>query len=479
MATNNILEFCPDDTGTNLLTQGEYAVAADRDAGNQPGIASSKLVNKALRQSAFIASQIAQYICDITGNDVLDNGNTATLLANIKAAIQRPIDSQSEIINLGISFSVAGNAATIAIKTKAGTDASATDPISVGFRSSTITSGVYNKRTLTGALSATISSGSTLGQVSGQPSYIYVYLIDNAGTLEVAFSHSFYPEDQLVTTTAEGAAGGADSATAIYSASARSNVPIRCVGYILNTQATAGTWVTTASQIQLYPSQNKKPPTITRLTSGSGTYNTPPGVLYLRVRMVGGGGGGQGSDQNFGIGVSTFNGGAGGDSTFGNLTAAGGAGGVYADGAPGGGVSIGAGWTNIASVSGGYGGPSFLRQSGNAGSICLPGGTGGANGYSPRTDSTPIASAGGSAAANTGTGGGGGGMSTASTNFTSGGGGGGAGYVFAESSSPPLASYAYSVGAGGTAGIAGTSGSGGFAGGAGGSGIIIVEEYYQ
>jgi hypothetical protein len=39
----------------------------------------------------------------------------------------------------------------------------------------------------------------------------------------------------------------------------------------------------------------------------------------------------------------------------------------------------------------------------------------------------------------------------------------------------PGATYAYSVGAGGTAGTAGT---GGYAGGAGGSGVIIVEEHY-
>ncbi len=88
MATNNILPFCPTDSGTNLLSQSEYAAATGRDIGNQPGIASSKLNNKCDRQASFIASQIAQYICDKTGNDVLDDGNTATLLANIKLAFQ-------------------------------------------------------------------------------------------------------------------------------------------------------------------------------------------------------------------------------------------------------------------------------------------------------------------------------------------------------------------------------------------------------
>lgn len=87
MAVNNILPFCPTDTGTNLLTQGNYAAASDRTNGNQPGIASAKLVNKATRQATFIASQIAEYISFKTGNDVLDDGDLTKLLAVTKSAI--------------------------------------------------------------------------------------------------------------------------------------------------------------------------------------------------------------------------------------------------------------------------------------------------------------------------------------------------------------------------------------------------------
>jgi hypothetical protein len=51
MATNEILRFAETDTGTNLLTQSEYAADSQRPIGNQPGVARSKLVNKALRLS--------------------------------------------------------------------------------------------------------------------------------------------------------------------------------------------------------------------------------------------------------------------------------------------------------------------------------------------------------------------------------------------------------------------------------------------
>ncbi len=95
MVTNEILPFCPTNTGTNLLTQVAYAAADDRDSGNKPGVASSKLNNKVLRQSAFVASQIAQYISDRLAADVLDDGVTATLLAQIKRAFS------GTIVNVG------------------------------------------------------------------------------------------------------------------------------------------------------------------------------------------------------------------------------------------------------------------------------------------------------------------------------------------------------------------------------------------
>lgn len=64
MATNDFLPFCPTDTGTNLLSQSEYLTATLRTQGNQPGIASSKLINKALRQATYMASAIAQFLSD-------------------------------------------------------------------------------------------------------------------------------------------------------------------------------------------------------------------------------------------------------------------------------------------------------------------------------------------------------------------------------------------------------------------------------
>lgn len=473
MATNNMLPFCPTDTGTNLLSQTDYAAASDRTNGNQPGIASSKLVNKAVRQSAWMASQLAQYIANATGLDVLDDQNSTNLLTAMTTAfVPEPI--QSQIQNLTLTFAVAGNAGTVAIKTYAGTDAATTNPINVAMRSSTITSGGFSLRSITAALSMTITSGATLGQSNGNPSRVYVYLIDNAGTLELAVSHSFFSESQLITTTAM--SSSASSVLTMYSTAARTNVPFVCIGYILNTQATAGTWVTTASQIQLLPTQGKGAPTIQKFTSGSGTYVTPPGVLYLRVRMVGGGSGGGGSGTSASLTGGVL-GGVGGNTTFGttllvaNGGAAGGApGGGGGNGAIGGTASLGAAiGIAISGATGGGGGANSTST------VTVPGGGGGVSPFGGGGSAGSGGNAGGAAIANTGSGGGGGGCGTGGVSSTlSGGGGGSAGFVDAILTTP-LASYAYAVGAAGAAGTAGTSGS---TGGAGGSGLIEVTEYY-
>lgn len=146
------------------------------------------------------------------------------------------------IQNCVVTASVASSALTIALKTQAGTDATSTDVINIPFRSSTITSGAYNRRQVTSALSTVISSTSTAGHGNGAEWPIYVYAIDYSGTVELAWSSSPYDERYLATTTAEGGAGAADSVYTLYSTTARSSVPIRLLAVLKSNQPTAGTW---------------------------------------------------------------------------------------------------------------------------------------------------------------------------------------------------------------------------------------------
>lgn len=142
-----------------------------------------------------------------------------------------------------ITATVAANALTLGL-----------NPTSLDFRSSALTNGVSNTRAVPAPISLVVSSGSTLGTVSGQPARIALLAIDNAGTVELAVVNLAgginLDETTLISTVAEGGAGGADSASAIYSASARANVPFRVVGFVDIAQAAAGTWATPPATIQ-------------------------------------------------------------------------------------------------------------------------------------------------------------------------------------------------------------------------------------
>lgn len=204
-------------------------------------------------------------------------------------------------------------------------------------------------------------------------------------------------------------------------------------------------------------------PTITKLTSGSGTYTTPAAAKYIKVRMVGGGGGGGGGGTSAGVG------GTGGVTTFGTslLTANGGTCSSIQNASAGGTATV-SGVSYYTAIQGGYGTAGAYNgtsawASGGSGGVSLFGGAGGG-----QANSSGIA-----AIANTGSGGGGGGGNNA--NIVIGGSGGGAGGYVEAIITNPLSSYAYAVGSAGTAGTAGTNG---YAGGAGGSGVIIIEEYY-
>lgn len=146
-----------------------------------------------------------------------------------------------------ISASVAANALTIY--------ASA---LALDFRSTTLTSGTVTTVSGTPA-NLVISSGSTLGTVSATQSRIVVIAMNNAGTIELAAVNisggTQLDETNLISTTAEGGAGAADSATVVYSATARTSLAYRVIGYIESTQATAGTWATAPSTIQGYGGQ--------------------------------------------------------------------------------------------------------------------------------------------------------------------------------------------------------------------------------
>lgn len=238
--------------------------------------------------ASLICPGSASYTC-AAGDLILAIGEAAGVVRLMiwKADGTAVIASDSQL--QPISASVGSSALTIS--------ASA---LALDFRSATLGSGTVTSVTGTPS-NLVISSGSTLGTISGQQSRIAVLAINNAGTIELAAVNVAggvdLSETGLISTTAEGGAGAADSASTVYSTTARTNVAYRVIGYVESTQATAGTWATAPSTIQgaggqaLATASLGNGQTWQSVTRNSGTtyYNTTGKPIVLHREFYGSG----------------------------------------------------------------------------------------------------------------------------------------------------------------------------------------------
>lgn len=136
-------------------------------------------------------------------------------------------NSSQTIENLGLTPSVGGSALTIAMKNATGSDPTSSSPVSLGMRSPTLNLGTFNIRKVMSANSIVIPSGATLGLESGSDGYIFVYALDNGGTIEMAVS-SIWRDDSLLGTTTTISSASDDNG--FYSATGRTSVPFRLIG---------------------------------------------------------------------------------------------------------------------------------------------------------------------------------------------------------------------------------------------------------
>jgi hypothetical protein len=148
-------------------------------------------------------------------------------------------DHTYEISGVGLALSVGSNALTIALKQVDGsTDCSAAVPCTVSFRDATNASGAVNIRTVTGALSLVIPSGAEMGHEDGVDGFLYVYLVDNSGTISLAASSQYHNELRI------------KSIVAIATSSDDQNIygtvltakPIRLIARLLVNKADAELW---------------------------------------------------------------------------------------------------------------------------------------------------------------------------------------------------------------------------------------------
>ncbi len=86
MAKNEFLPFGTA-ANANVIPNADYLALPARSSGFSSGVAKSEQLNTVWRQASVIASVVAQFIADNSGQDVLDDGNVTTLKTNLEDAL--------------------------------------------------------------------------------------------------------------------------------------------------------------------------------------------------------------------------------------------------------------------------------------------------------------------------------------------------------------------------------------------------------
>lgn len=105
--TNDFLSFAGG-AGANVLSQSAYAALTTLLAnGFSAGVAESAQLNKVWRQSSLMAAMVGDFIAEASGQNVVDDGTTVTILLNLLKALDKR--------NVGLDGSAAANAYTLTL----------------------------------------------------------------------------------------------------------------------------------------------------------------------------------------------------------------------------------------------------------------------------------------------------------------------------------------------------------------------------
>lgn len=195
---------------------------------------------------------------------------------SIVAGLEDLASSQDNGFAMGMAggtlvASVASSILTVAVKTFAGNDPSASDPVFFYFRDATLATGDYLVRMVTSALSVTtVAVGATLGSANAVPFRLWVNAFDNAGTVVLGLWQSvtggatptaIAPLDETTPVSTTVMSGTSTAAGTHYTTSALTTKAFRILGYLDygSGLATAGTYASTPTNIQLFGPGVKKP----------------------------------------------------------------------------------------------------------------------------------------------------------------------------------------------------------------------------
>ena len=230
-------------TGTaGLIVNERYRVKFNATSGASPTLAVNGLTAKDIKQYDDLGVKVAPVIKINMLADVEYDGTDYVILNPLTPTIlltSSPIQP--------FTATVAASAMTVTLQ-----------PTSIGFRSTTLSSGAVTTVDIATAVTLVIPSGATLGTVNATASNLAIVAINNAGTVVLGVVNIAggvdLSETGVISSTLIAAAS--DLNTVIYSTSAQTSKAYRVIGYIESTQATAGAWVTTPSLVQGAGGQN-------------------------------------------------------------------------------------------------------------------------------------------------------------------------------------------------------------------------------
>jgi hypothetical protein len=170
-----------------------------------------------------------------------------TSLSNVTVPTQTAGNSSGLIANTAFVTGALANVSSKQIQNISAVASSNTmivglNPTTLDFRSTNLTSGVINTRTLGTLTNLTIPQGATLGAPSGNLTRISVGAIDNNGTIEpvVGGANINFDGSTLVNITAISNASNASNV--LYGTTSRSLVPLRYMGFLDSNQSSAGVY---------------------------------------------------------------------------------------------------------------------------------------------------------------------------------------------------------------------------------------------
>lgn len=179
-------------------------------------------------------------------------GNGQSLFANSGASGGVSYLNFPVVKNCGLAASVSSNALTIALKDASGSNPSGSSPVIAPFRNATATTGTFSDVIASSALSIVVPTLATLGQTSAMNQYVWVYLVNDAGTIDIGVCSDLLDDGSLQSCTQ--ISSGAISSSVLYTTSSHSGAkPVRLIGRALVNEATAGTWATTPAELTLNP----------------------------------------------------------------------------------------------------------------------------------------------------------------------------------------------------------------------------------